>query len=192
MNEDFNKWWNNDLLTEDNPFVDGTPAYWAWEGWCAKAALAKPDFWEGYVPEPVKPAQYSDIVSNGGLDPRNRFDQPAQQEPVAFPTRRAVEREIERISNPTGMHLNDAKERVTLPGGTLRFMLALIDRTSPPAQQEPDVDRLIALARADEREACAKVCDDLPAPESCSMAESSLWDVATLECGDAIRARSNT
>jgi len=34
MNE-FNEWWNNDLLTEDNPFVDGTPAFWAWEGWCA-------------------------------------------------------------------------------------------------------------------------------------------------------------
>ena len=35
MSENFNQWWNNDLLTEDNPFVDSTPAYWAWEGWCA-------------------------------------------------------------------------------------------------------------------------------------------------------------
>ena len=35
MNEEFNKWWDEDLLTEDNPFVDSTPAYWAWEGWCA-------------------------------------------------------------------------------------------------------------------------------------------------------------
>ena len=61
MNEEFNKWWDNDLLTEDNPFVDGTPAYWAWEGWCAKAALEKPDFWEGYVPEPVKPAQQKPV-----------------------------------------------------------------------------------------------------------------------------------
>ena len=34
MNEEFNKWWNEDLLTEDNPHVDGTPAFWAWEGWC--------------------------------------------------------------------------------------------------------------------------------------------------------------
>jgi hypothetical protein len=40
-----------------------------------------------------------------------------------------------------------------------------------------------------EREACAKLCDDLPAPDSCSGSESSLWDVATVECGDAIRAR---
>jgi hypothetical protein len=35
MNTEFNKWWNEDLLTEENPFVDNTPAYWAWEGWCA-------------------------------------------------------------------------------------------------------------------------------------------------------------
>ncbi len=35
MSTEFDKWWNEDLLTEDNPFVDGTPAYWAWEGWCA-------------------------------------------------------------------------------------------------------------------------------------------------------------
>lgn len=35
MSTEFNKWWNEDLLTEDNPFVDGTPANWAWEGWCA-------------------------------------------------------------------------------------------------------------------------------------------------------------
>jgi hypothetical protein len=35
MTEEFNKWWDNDLLTENNPYVDGTPAFWAWEGWCA-------------------------------------------------------------------------------------------------------------------------------------------------------------
>jgi hypothetical protein len=35
MTEEFNKWWDNDLLTEDNPYVDGTPAFWAWEGWCS-------------------------------------------------------------------------------------------------------------------------------------------------------------
>ena len=35
MTEEFNKWWDNDLLTQNNPYVDGTPAFWAWEGWCA-------------------------------------------------------------------------------------------------------------------------------------------------------------
>ena len=101
-----------------------------------REALAKPDFWEGYVPEPVKPAQqaldkkaenarelgldyepqrwavfcqgcrkewsvsyphpgksicadcddklaqYSGIVSDGGLDPRNKFDKSAQDSGV--------------------------------------------------------------------------------------------------------------
>jgi hypothetical protein len=35
MTDDFNKWWDEDVLTEDNPFTVGTSAYWAWEGWCA-------------------------------------------------------------------------------------------------------------------------------------------------------------
>jgi hypothetical protein len=38
MTDDFNKWWDeDDLTTEGNNFVYGTPAYWAWEGWCAGA-----------------------------------------------------------------------------------------------------------------------------------------------------------
>lgn len=55
-----------------------------------------------------------------------------EQKPAAFPNRRAVEREIERIQNPKGMHLNDGKERVILPGGTLRYLLALADRATSP------------------------------------------------------------
>jgi hypothetical protein len=35
MTDDFNKWWDEDVLVEDNPFTVGTSAYWAWEGWCA-------------------------------------------------------------------------------------------------------------------------------------------------------------
>lgn len=45
-----------------------------------------------------------------------------------FPNRQAVEREIESAENPKGMRLNDGKERVTLPGGTLRYMLAVMDK----------------------------------------------------------------
>jgi len=48
------------------------------------------------------------------------------------------------------------------------------------------------LVRADEREACAKVCDDLPTPERMSLDNESLWEAATLDCADAIRARGNT
>jgi hypothetical protein len=49
-----------------------------------------------------------------------------------------------------------------------------------------------ALVRADEREACAKLCDDLPAPERMSLDNESLWEAATLDCADAIRNRGNT
>jgi hypothetical protein len=49
-----------------------------------------------------------------------------------------------------------------------------------------------AAARADEREACAKVCDDLPPPEGYSIVEISFWDITSLACGDAIRARGTT
>lgn len=48
--------------------------------------------------------------------------------PYDFPGRREVEQEIQAAENPKGMQLNDGKERVRLPGGTLRRMLAIIDQ----------------------------------------------------------------
>ncbi len=42
-----------------------------------------------------------------------------------------------------------------------------------------------------EREACAKVCDDLLVPVHISLDNESLWEAATLDCADAIRARGN-
>ena len=72
-----------------------------------------------------------------------------EQAPVAFPSRRAVERAIESVENPKGMHLNDGKERVVLPGGTLRYMLALIDHTSPPQRQPLNIEeKLMCWSRA--------------------------------------------
>jgi hypothetical protein len=47
----------------------------------------------------------------------------------------------------------------------------------------------VAKAVLAEREACAKVCDDLPPPEGYNIVETSFWDVTSLACGDAIRAR---
>ena len=35
MSKQFNKRWNGDDLTTDNPFKKDTPAFWAWEGWVA-------------------------------------------------------------------------------------------------------------------------------------------------------------
>ena len=115
--------------------------------WPTLAALVQPK------QEPVQPAKQSCnhewvtreqgqpwlVCENCGADystfsPSTQPVQP-EQEPVAFPSRRAVERAIESVENPKGMHLNDGKERVILPGGTLRYMLALIDHTSPPQRE---------------------------------------------------------
>jgi hypothetical protein len=42
MTSEFNKWWDEDgLTTQGNNFVDGTPAYWAWEGWCAAVKVER-------------------------------------------------------------------------------------------------------------------------------------------------------
>jgi hypothetical protein len=49
-----------------------------------------------------------------------------------------------------------------------------------------------ALVRADEREACAKVCSDLVPDMSRTANDASVWDVATFDCAEAIRARGNT
>ena len=43
--------------------------------------------------------------------------------------------------------------------------------------------RFAALVAAAEREACAKLCDDL------DWSQDSTWQVATLDCAAAIRAR---
>ncbi len=55
---------------------------------------------------------------------------PAQEQPAPYFNRQAVERAISSAENPAPgtMQLNDGKERVTLPGGTLRRMLAIIDQ----------------------------------------------------------------
>jgi hypothetical protein len=55
-----------------------------------------------------------------------------------------------------------------------------------------ELERFAELVRADEREACAKVCDDLALPPDVARSDASIWEVATLDCAEAIRARSNT
>jgi len=41
--KEFNNWWDADRLTQTNPFREDSPAYWAWEGWQARAALEQPE-----------------------------------------------------------------------------------------------------------------------------------------------------
>ena len=51
--------------------------------------------------------------------------------------------------------------------------------------------RFEALVRADEREACAKVCEELVPDMSRTANDASVWDVATFDCAIAIRNRGN-
>jgi hypothetical protein len=53
------------------------------------------------------------------------------------------------------------------------------------AESRREVDAMVALARADEREACAKVCDDIDV-------EYEGEDVLATWCSRAIRARGET
>lgn len=68
------------------------------------------------------------------------------------------------------------------------------ERNSWPLEMEA-MERQVNIltdALAQEREACAKVCDDLPLPPDVARSDASIWEVATLDCAEAIRARSNT
>lgn len=35
MTSEFNKWWDDDRLTQTNPYREDSPVFWAWEGWQA-------------------------------------------------------------------------------------------------------------------------------------------------------------
>ena len=71
------------------------------------------------------------------------------------------------------------------------------------AESRREVDALVALARADEREACAKVCEDMAKgyeernarPEENRDINPEVARIASMTCAfveDAIRARGNT
>ena len=54
-----------------------------------------------------------------------------------------------------------------------------------------ELERFAALVAAAEREACAKLCDDIRRMGGYS-AETPDWERGTGHCADAIRARGNT
>jgi hypothetical protein len=58
-----------------------------------------------------------------------------------------------------------------------------------PTSCETELERFAALVVAAEREACAKVCEELPAPDIYSDTDKSMWDVTCMDCASAIRAR---
>jgi len=66
---------------------------------------------------------------------------------------------------------------------------------SKPWDQEPvkweTLQRFANLVAEAEREACAKVCDDLPVPPYVSDKDAHIWDVTCVDCAEAIRARGS-
>jgi hypothetical protein len=52
-----------------------------------------------------------------------------------------------------------------------------------------DLVAFAKLVAAKEREACAQVCEDLPAPDIYSNTDMSMWDVTCMDCSESIRAR---
>ena len=61
----------------------------------------------------------------------------------------------------------------------------------------PEIHRLVELVRADEREACAKVCDDFErakweSVKNITQNGGRLAFAGPMHCAAAIRARSNT
>jgi hypothetical protein len=55
--------------------------------------------------------------------------------------------------------------------------------------EEFDFRKFAKLVAAKEREACAQTCENLPIPNQFSESEGSVWDVAALDCAEAIRAK---
>jgi hypothetical protein len=51
------------------------------------------------------------------------------------------------------------------------------------------VFKFATLVAAVEREACAKVCDDLPVPPYVSDNDAHIWDLTCVDCAEAIRER---
>ena len=74
---------------------------------------------EALEAELAKPEQsnYSDIVSDGGLDPRNKFDAQPEQEPVAWMVRDQVDgcRYPSASKNPAGSINGESQPLYTAP-----------------------------------------------------------------------------
>ena len=68
---------------------------------------------------------------------------------------------------------------------TFAALIAAAEREFWIEQSIVDIEEAIR----DEREACAKMCDELPAPDIYSDTDKSMWEVTCMDCGEAIRAR---
>ena len=51
--DEFSEWWDSDIQCQGNPFRVHSAAFWAFEGWRARAALAEPVVNQQLTTEPV-------------------------------------------------------------------------------------------------------------------------------------------
>ncbi len=65
--------------------------------------------------------------------------------------------------------------------------LGFLDERNWMYQNELEI--FAKLVAAKEREECAKVCEELPAPNFYSDTDQSMWDITSMDCAEAIRAR---
>ena len=75
MTEDFNKWWDSEGIAEDNSYREGSPVFWAWEGWQAAMKAER--------------EQCAKVVDELVLDHPGRADLTAQQCAAAIRARGA-------------------------------------------------------------------------------------------------------
>lgn len=86
--------------------------------------------------------------------------------------------DVIRMAREVGFEVHDRKQQARVGVDALLG----IDSTAK-------LERFAALVAAAERETCANLCEQLPSPISCSGAEKSLWDVATMACAQGIRTQ---
>jgi hypothetical protein len=91
-------------------------------------ALEKPDFWEGYVPEPVKPAQQEFVSPGGGYVPAI----PVQQRPIktfhggkAWP----VQEPAQPVPDAFEQLMREADKPTQVPEGIAKYVDALVKGT---------------------------------------------------------------
>jgi hypothetical protein len=68
----------------------------------------------------------------------------------------------------------------------------LLTTTEPNGYQvwiPENLERFANLVAGAEREACAKVCDDLPVPPYVSDNDAHIWELTCVDCAAAIRER---
>ena len=80
-----------------------------------------------------QPAQYSDIVSDGGMDPRNKFDKPAQQQGLVALDRDGMKKLLEQSGYATAC----PEEKAAFLSGVRHREAESLDAAPQPAQQEP-------------------------------------------------------